>query len=419
MRTVLRASCYRWPPSPPPAAGVSVTPAHCVSPRQKNAFPHFEFILLCVQKNEAAPPRSSRQRRDEQLQTTSWGTLAEAARLQLPVAPRFAPAQRQRQKGVLLTAADFPTGPLPSGAGPGQPDTSWRPQLAAQAPRCCLGAETEGAAEQLLRQHSWAGRELVAAVMQAAGQDGELADALLADMVASDTAAAGQPQRAEAQVATAGAAAADPGPAVGSAGSDDEPEMQQGPYFLHRRNALLLTRRWQRTTRSAAAAYSAGQHAAARQLAAQAQGLRRQALAAHAEAAERIETDNNRHNRWARRSVAGTSRHKGELALWHAHASTRASLAPPRCCAHTHIPPPAACLSWTCTDSTLKRPPLRWTAASPCCTACLPSPPQQQQPRPAPPPAGRVQACSCGWWWGVARTPALVRPECRESWRTT
>ena len=173
---------------------------------------------------------------------------------------------------------------------------------------------------QLAEMFGWAGPELAAAVLEAVGQDVAAAASILADMVAPEpalaSAADGAVQAALGDVPAVRAAAAATvhnGPASqlqqgrgsgsGSSGSgadsDDEPGAD--PYWRHRRHALLLSRRWQRAARGAAAAYAGGCHGEARRLAAQAQRLRSEALAAHAEAAERIETENNQHNRcgWA------------------------------------------------------------------------------------------------------------------------
>ena len=85
------------------------------------------------------------------------------------------------------------------------------------------------------------------------------------------------------------------GSSISSSGSDDDEdeEARRDPYYRYRRQALQLTRRWQRAARAATAAYSAGRHGDARHAAAAAQRWRREALAAHAAAAEQIEAANN------------------------------------------------------------------------------------------------------------------------------
>lgn len=172
---------------------------------------------------------------------------------------------------------------------------------------------------QLAEMFGWAGQELAAAVLEAVGQDVAAAASILADMVAPEPALASAADSAEqaardnvpAAPVVAAAATVHNGPASqlqqgrgsGSpsrgSGVDSDDEPTADPYWRHRRHALLLSRRWQRAARGAAAAYAGGCHGDARHLAAQAQRLRSEALAAHAVAAERIETENNQHNRCA------------------------------------------------------------------------------------------------------------------------
>jgi hypothetical protein len=199
-----------------------------------------------------------------------------------------------------MQAADFPAGPLPAvGNAPHRPlPASWRPHKrgAADSPGAAAAA-----IEQLVALHPWAGRELVAAVLAATQQDAGAAAAVLADMVAPGA----QPEPAAPARGPAARAPADEKlhkeRAGSSSGSDEEDGGEQGDaYYRHRQQALQLSRRWQRTARASAAAYSSGQHSTARQLAAEAQRLRQEALAAHADAAERIEAENNQHNRQAR-----------------------------------------------------------------------------------------------------------------------
>lgn len=157
--------------------------------------------------------------------------------------------------------------------------------------------------QQLLGQHGWAGRELVVAVLEAAEHNTATATAILTDMVAPQPATARH--KLTAVAAAVAVAVAEPEAAArpellagGCAGgsSNDEAEEQQDPYYRHRRHALQLSRRWQRAARGAAGAYAAERHSEARQLAAQAQRWRQEALAAHAASAERIEAENNQHN---------------------------------------------------------------------------------------------------------------------------
>lgn len=257
---------------------------------------------------------AGRQRLRQQQRSASWGTLAEAgqAQPQRPIAPRFQPAGR-RPEAPLMDAAGFPAAgrALPAVAS-GQPQASdtWRPRSGQPAaprplawrpdtsPAAADAAGPDAAVAQLTELFGWAGTELAAAVLEAAGQDLEAAAAILADMVAP-----------EAVMAAAAAAAQRAGSSGGSSGHSSESEGEEGeeetaagdPYWRHRRHALRLSRQWQRAARGAAAAYAGACHSKARHLAAQAQRLRREALAAHAEAAERIETENNQHNRCGRK----------------------------------------------------------------------------------------------------------------------
>eukprot|EP00775_Hariotina_reticulata_P004766 gene4766-5016_t len=64
-------------------------------------------------------------------------------------------------------------------------------------------------------------------------------------------------------------------------------------YRQLRHRALKLSHKWQKALRKAAAARAAGDHAAAHQLTAEAQTLKEQADAAHAEAALKIEVSTN------------------------------------------------------------------------------------------------------------------------------
>lgn len=248
--------------------------------------------------------------------TTSWGTLAEASGQQhdrLPVAPRFT-ARQAVEQAPLLSLADFPAavggaaaphvGSKQAQWAPAKPYASLRDQQRQQAPRLLPVASpspaSPAAERQLLEEHAWAGRELVAAVLAAMHGDAAAAAAALADMVA-DGGREGASSAGATRTGQAAAAAAAISPSQSTLDEEDgSSEDQQDPYFRHRRRALQLSRRWARAARGAGAAYAAGEHSAARQLAAEAQRLRREALAAHAEAAERIEEENNRDKRWVR-----------------------------------------------------------------------------------------------------------------------
>ncbi|KAL4436811.1 hypothetical protein ABPG75_003950 [Micractinium tetrahymenae] len=163
-----------------------------------------------------------------------------------------------------------------------------------------MPSASQGAEQQLLEVYTWAGQELVAAVLAAMQGDTAAAAAALADMVADSSSSSYKSGSKD----SAGGSRAGQAPAAalscaqGACDDDEEgtAEEQQDPYFRHRRRALQLSRRWARAARGAGTAYAAGDHSAARQLAADAQRLRREVLAAHAEAAERIEEANNRGN---------------------------------------------------------------------------------------------------------------------------
>lgn len=206
-----------------------------------------------------------------------------------------------------LTDADFPLEAPPAQLGPAvqQPAGSWTARLtgkpAGRQHRARIQPPSAASAvQQLLRQQTWAGVELAEAVLEAAGQDAEVASAMLAEMGAScGTAPHGCAQPAAAERGGApphGDGAMDRG--LGGS-EEEEDEHASDPYFRFRARALQLGRRWHRAARAAAAAHTSGQHSVARQLAAEARKLRQEALAAHAEAAEQIETENNRSNGWA------------------------------------------------------------------------------------------------------------------------
>lgn len=267
---------------------------------------------------------------------TSWGTLAEASGQRQgrpPVAARFTSRQGSEQ-GPLLGPADFPAGiggaatqqagdvrtqPPAAQLHPGPRSRRWQqaPLLLPALPPS-LASASSAAEQRLLEEHAWAGRELVAAVLAAMQGDAAAAAAALADMVAEGGSSAGHCSSAPASASRAGRPPAADSWAQGAAheeeeGEEDSAEEQHDPYFKHRRRALRLSRRWGRAARGAGAAYAAGEHSAARQLAAEAQRLRREALAAHAEAAARIEEENNRDNRLA--GPAGQGSHTPAPAL--------------------------------------------------------------------------------------------------------
>lgn len=239
-----------------------------------------------------------------QQRSASWGSLAQAAGGQgsrPPAVPRYTFTAAATPADAQLASADFPA-TLPQLTAR-QPQWSPPSHSVAQRQRQPEVAAEALAAELLLR-HAWAGPELVATVLDAAGGDAAAAAVLLDDMLAPGSSSSA-PQRAQ-QAARAAAAAQHGGSsqqtaAAGSgsplqAGEDDEQwtkEELADPYHRHRAAALQLSRRWGRAARAAAAAYAAEQHSEARALAAQAQRLRAEALAAHAAAAERIEADNN------------------------------------------------------------------------------------------------------------------------------
>lgn len=255
---------------------------------------------------------------------TSWGSLGEASGQphgRPPMAPRFT-ARQGSEQGPTLNPADFPaaignappsvSGGLTTRLPAAQPHASpqphrlhWSPPQPAPPP-----SDVSPAGQQLLKEHAWAGEELVAAVLAAMQGDAAAAAAALAEMVADGSSSADRSARSRGN-ACASASRAGQAPATTSWASDTtgeeegSAEEQQDPYYRHRRRALQLSRRWGRAARGAGVAYAAGEHSAARQLATEAQRLRREALAAHAEAAARIEEENNRGNRCAACAGAG------------------------------------------------------------------------------------------------------------------
>lgn len=220
------------------------------------------------------------------------------------VAPRYTPASRQPSTAPRSELADCPQA-LPSGGGH-EPSTG-----AGGAGAGSSGQQQRGAAGDaawLARQHPWADQELQRLVLEAAGGDSRMAAELLGEMAPGGGCAPGNraplpaPQASAAQcpgaprpagaAADAAAAAAAGAPGDGGPGNDEDGGLD--PYYRFRCHALGLTRQWRRAARRAAAAHAAGDRGAARRLAAEARRLRAESLAAHAEAAERIEMHVNR-----------------------------------------------------------------------------------------------------------------------------
>ena len=188
-----------------------------------------------------------------------------------------------------------------------------QPAARALAPAQAAAAESAVGVAQLAAQHPWAGAELAGLVLRAAGGELDVAGALLLDMApASGGSSRGRSsdsgQRAPDAAASAlvgssrhGAPASPSSSSIGQAAMDEtgEGESEVGDvYYQYRIQATLLTKQWLRAARGACAAYAAGDHSAARRLAAEGRRLRQESLAAHAEAAERIEGHNNASTRW-------------------------------------------------------------------------------------------------------------------------
>lgn len=192
------------------------------------------------------------------------------------------------------------------------------------------------AVAELLSLHPWAGRDLVHAVLAGLGGDRQAAAQCLDEMLAarvtqqrrssdmarrsSDSGAmpsAGHTPDAALQDAATGGGAAAAGPAAhawpAEPPGDHElaADLAEEPYRHHRGAAIKLTHAWQRGMHQAAAAFAAGDKAAASRIAQAARRKRDEALRAHEEAAQRILHDNN----------AARGRAAGELDLHGLHAS--------------------------------------------------------------------------------------------------
>ncbi|GAB4821151.1 hypothetical protein N2152v2_008197 [Parachlorella kessleri] len=82
-------------------------------------------------------------------------------------------------------------------------------------------------------------------------------------------------------------------PSSSDSSRDASPSAAHDVYWRHRGDALRLTRAWQKAVSKAASAYGGGNHGKAQRLAAEARHLREASLAAHEQAASRIEAELN------------------------------------------------------------------------------------------------------------------------------
>ena len=167
------------------------------------------------------------------------------------------------------------------------------------APRPRNATKSSAAAQQkqqqqhletaLLVAHTWAGRELVQAVVAGVGGDARAAGACLDEMLAahlqqrrrsSDTSANGrQPSDREPTAAVLSGTGSLQATSLAEPADDHElaADLAEEPYTHHRGDAIRLTHSWQRGMRRAAAAFAAGDKGVAHSLARSAR-LKRQVL---------------------------------------------------------------------------------------------------------------------------------------------
>ncbi|KAK9856114.1 hypothetical protein WJX84_006851 [Apatococcus fuscideae] len=204
---------------------------------------------------------------------------------------------------------------------PPQPGAQWGTVSPQQQPDGRDGQAHAGDEQALRSEHPWASLELARAVLVAARNHHLTASALLKDMgpqasLAAAAAAEASPtersakvrqqleasQSSQSQLRADAPSWAPAGPPIplesrtepAGDSTDEDLGEDEDPYWQLRRPALRLTREWQRLLRRAATAYSLDDHHSARNLAAEARGVRQRAMAAHEAAAAAIEAANNK-----------------------------------------------------------------------------------------------------------------------------